>query len=705
MKVSEIKNSIVNIPGIGPSIAKQLAKLNIFTVGDLLQYYPRDWEDRTKKYSLAQFNFVSKVNTIAKVIGHEWFGYGRMKTLKIIINDGTLSAELIAFNRPFLEKSLPIDSIISVTGKFDVKFNKLQSTLFEANLISPTGNLEDFDFTAISNNKVYPIYKLSENLTQKIFRKAISNAITQYSYGIENEVPDWIIKHRKLLSKSEAIKSIHNPENMEQVLKAKKTLIYEEFYKFQTNIIKMAINHRGTIPTLEYKNYDNSVITEQDFTQSLSPLQKEYLNRLPYKLTEDQKKVIFQANTDIDKSYNTIGQQKKTSMRALLQGDVGSGKTLVSFFICLRIKDYGSQCAFMAPTEILAKQHAENAALQLENLGVRVAFLTGNINAQGRTNLLQALKEGKIDLLIGTHALFSKNVQYCDLAFVIIDEQHRFGVMQRSAIIDKGRNSLNPKISEPNLLMMSATPIPQSLALTLFGDLDIYTIKSKPLNRKEIITYLTKSGNENNAYEAVRKELQKGHQAYFVYPAIEENLEYSDKSLKSAEEMYNYFKDVIYKEYRIGLIHSKISEEIQNQILTDFKNGTIHILVATTVVEVGVDVPNATCMVIEQADRFGLAALHQLRGRVGRSNLQSFCFLIYRSTLTEKGKERMLTLRETSDGFKIAEKDLKLRGPGEISGTIQSGIMSFPIGNPIDDNQLMQQARADVIKELSNIGL
>lgn len=349
----------------------------------------------------------------------------------------------------------------------------------------------------------------------------------------------------------------------------------------------------------------------------------------------------------------------------------------------------------MAPTEILARQHAENAAKLLEPIGVRVAFLTGNIKNSGRTQLLKALKNGDIDILIGTHALFSKNVVYRDLQLAVIDEQHRFGVVQRQAIIDKGRMTEgSPSVTfEPHLLMMSATPIPQTLALTFFGDLDVSTIRSLPQNRKPVTTYLVREGNERNAYEAVREQLRKGRQAYFVYPAID--AESISKDIKSAEENFRNLSQNVFPEFKCALVHSKIDDEEQIQILRDFRENKIQVLAATTVIEVGVDVPNATCMVIEQADRFGLAQLHQLRGRVGRGSEQSFCFLIYSQKITETGIERMKVLRQNTDGFVIADKDLKLRGPGEITGTVQAGNLTLGIADVVRDHDILIQARAD----------
>ncbi|MFI3257647.1 MAG: ATP-dependent DNA helicase RecG, partial [Spirochaetales bacterium] len=456
------------------------------------------------------------------------------------------------------------------------------------------------------------------------------------------------------------------------------------------------------------------------FKKSLSPRQKLLHDRLTFSLTDDQIDVILHINYDIDAGFDTSQTDGKQSfqMARLLQGDVGSGKTLVAFFAALRIIDWGGQCALLAPTELLARQHAQNAANLLEVLigsegkGVQVAFLTGNIQAKGRALLLKSLKSGDIDLVIGTHALFSASVIYHNLRLVIIDEQHRFGVIQRNAIIDKGRTSLvnteNAEPVSPALLMMSATPIPQTLALTVYGDLDVSTIKTMPAGRKPIITHLTRQGNEKRVYEAVRSELQKGHQAYFVYPRIEDSQDFDDedslfdsqsKGLKSAEHMYDFLSQQVYPDFKCALIHSKIDEQAQSVILNDFRNNDIQVIVATSVVEVGVDVPNASCMVIEHAERFGLAALHQLRGRVGRGKAQSACFLIYSEKLSEHGKARLKVMHESTDGFFIAEEDLRLRGPGEVTGIQQSGYFTLGIADPIRDSDLLEQARKEVLAE------
>ncbi len=707
MKVSEIKTPVSSIAGIGPQLTKTLAKVNVFTVGDLLQYFPRDYEDRTRKVCFReQASNYGKVHTVAQVTAHEWFGYGRMKTLKIIVNDGTGNAELICFNRAFLEKSLIPGTIITVTGKFEVKYGKLQSTAFEV-VKHDAEEITDLSTITPKESGIIPVYPLTEGLTQKAVSKAVSQALQQYSLGIENELPSELIEARGLLPKGEALRLIHRPTEMSQVAAARSTLVYEELFNFQKIIAERAYKRKGLAsPTPA----EAPTVDDKAFADSLSPLQLDFFNSLPFPLTDDQRRVIYEMDAEIDRSYqerervlNQLdrGMPPPTSptftMARLLQGDVGSGKTLVSLFVCLRIISWKGQCAFMAPTEILARQHAETTARLLAPLGVRTAFLTGNLRAKGRNQLLRALKDGEIDIVVGTHALFSANVEYKDMKLAVIDEQHRFGVLQRQAIVEKGRQTVGGFTFEPNLLMMSATPIPQSLALTVFGDLDISSIHTMPAGRKPITTYLVKEGNEINAYEAVRKELAKGHQAYFVYPAID-----SDENIKSAEKIFAHLRDHIYPQYKCALVHSKIEEEEQVNILRAFRDGAIQVLAATTVIEVGVDVPNATCMVIEGADRFGMAQLHQLRGRVGRGDAQSYCFLIYSKDITETGIERMKALRQSTDGFFIAEQDLKTRGPGELNGTVQAGELGFRIADLSRDMEIMQQARTDALSFASS---
>ena len=717
MKLKDIKTPISSIHGIGPQQEKFLAKLNIFTVSDLLSFYPKSYDDRTEKISISDFEKHKKVHAICAVQAHQWFGYGKMKTLKLIINDGTGSASLICFNRNFYEKSLPVGSIICVTGTFEVKFGQIQSTSFEITKLSDSASLSDFKNTPLPDSAVIPVYKLTEGLTQKNIRKAVSNAIFQYAKLLENELPEEIIIKRHLLQKKDAIKAIHNPISLKNAEDARYSLIFEELFNFQSVILERTFKHKGFIPQLsiDYSSdsSENNKIKNNfdlnEFENNLSPLQKKLIERLPFKLTEDQMFAIFQMNNEIDRGYkerskilndNIILKQPFTMSR-LLQGDVGSGKTLVSFFVALRVINWKGQCALMAPTEILAKQHAENAANLLSPLGIKIAYLTGNVKQKGRNMLLSELKNGNIDFIIGTHALFSKQIVYNDLQLAIIDEQHRFGVVQRESIIAKGRTVSDKNINlEPHLLMMSATPIPQSLALTVFGDLDISVIKSMPEGRLPVKTHLIKEENEWKAFEAVRSELKRGHQAYFVYPAIDS--EDFNTELKSAEIEFQKLKNEIFSEFKCGLIHSKLPQEEQEETLKKFSNNQIQVLLATTVIEVGLDVPSATCIVIEQADRFGLAQLHQLRGRVGRGKLQSYCFLIYSDKITKTGIERMKILYETTDGFIIANNDLKLRGPGEITGTVQAGLLSLGLSDIVRDKEILLKAREDAIIFMQN---
>ena len=708
---------------------KLLANLNVWTICDLLNFYPRSYKDRTKRISLIQYETAKEVHTVAKVVGHEWFGYGKMKTLKIIVHDSTASAELICFNRPFMEKSFPVGSIIAVTGAFFVKYNALQSSSFEAELLAQGGSLEDFANAAIPGSGIVPLYKLTAGLTQKKLAKLVAAALSQCAAAIDNDFDADIMERRSLLPTRDAIRAVHQPQSFDQLEKARRTLIYKELFDLQKTVLLRSLERKGALPAAQISEASiDSTPAPSAPQKNFSPRQAALLERLPFALTKDQMAAIAQINADIDKGYDERAKLLKASesgaadglaskkapwtMQRLLQGDVGSGKTLVAVFACLRAIDWGGQCAVMAPTEILAKQHADTIARLLEPVGVRAAFLSGTISAAARSPLLKALKAGEINILVGTHALFSKTTVYNDLQLVVIDEQHRFGVTQRQSIVEKGRTVAGFNAA-PHLLMMSATPIPQSLALTFYGDLDVSVIKSLPAGRKPITTYLVAQGHEANAYAAVAKELQKGRQAYFVYPAIgggSSGLESASgfdaaslgldnaseaAGLKSATAAFENLSRSVFPGFKCALLHSQIPEEEQTKILNDFRQNKIQILAATTVVEVGVDVPNATCMVIEQADCFGLAQLHQLRGRVGRGSEQSYCFLIYRNGITQNGIERMKILRQSTDGFYIAEEDLKLRGPGQITGTAQSGALELGIADLARDRDLLMLARLD----------
>jgi len=657
--------SVKSIQNVKPAAVTKLARLGIHRVCDLLLHYPRDWEDRGVIVPISEYRN-SKVCTVVTVLKREWMFFGAKKTVKVTVEDESEKAILMCFNRPWLGKLLVPGEKFRLWGSFSFKYGKIQSGDFEVEHI---GN----ELTERQNNfgRIMPVYPLTAGLTQANLRSFTSHIFKKYAQEIEDELPQEIIERDNLLKKSTAIKEIHFPSSWSELERAKKTLIYEELFYLEMMVGRRAIERRGI-----KRNLDPEKGKNQTFTQ----LQTRFLERLPFSLTDGQKEAVAEINRDM---------ADNAPMARLLQGDVGSGKTLVSFLAALRAVEEGAQAAIMAPTELLARQHAENAARLLEPLGTQIAFLTGNIKAAGRKELLKNLAAGSIDIVVGTHALFSKDVQYKNLKLVVIDEQHRFGVTQRSLIMTKGNN--------PALLMMSATPIPRTLALTIFGDMDVSVIKDMPPGRKPVKTHLAKESNEKKVYDFVRGELEKGRQAYFVYPLIE-----GGEELKDAVSMADRLSKDIFPKYKTALIHSKIPEEEKRQTMDDFRGGKIKILAATSVVEVGVDVPNATCMVIEHAERFGLSALHQLRGRVGRGQDQSYCFLIFSDELTEDGKTRLKVMLENSDGFVIAEEDLKLRGPGLIAGTEQSGYLVLGIANPIRDAEELVRAREDAFSILES---
>ena len=693
MYLRELTYPLNNLRGVGPSLQQSLGDAGITSIASLLTRYPRDWEDRRRNTSLKDWAN-GPVCTTVKVIAHDWFGFGAMKTLKVHIEDSTARAVLVCFNRPFLQKQLPVGTQIKIFGKFYYKFGELQSTAFE------------IDTSGKNGPAVLPVYPLTKNLTQNLLRRLIKNALDQYGQKLEDELPQNIILKEKLLQKSEAINGIHFPSSMEILEKARNTLIYEELFYLEIMVGHRALERKkrppGNMDTAEEKLTGLQYKPDRQGCR----LQQHLIDRLPFSLTPGQEKAIKEINADMSGPW---------PLARLLQGDVGSGKTLVAFLAALKAVDEGGQAALMAPTELLARQHADNAAKLLEPLGVRPAYLTGNLKHSGRSRLLENLAAGEIDIVLGTHALFSKDVVYRNLNLVIIDEQHRFGVTQRQAIIAKGQNSLQSR-NMPNLLMMSATPIPRTLALTVFGDLDITVIPDMPPGRKPVTTHLAKESNAEKVYAFVRKELKAGRQAYFVYPLIgNEEDEDDGKNLKDVVSMAEKLSGEIYPEFSTALIHSKIDDEEKRKTMEAFRSGKIRILAATSVVEVGVDVPNASCMVIHHAERFGLSALHQLRGRVGRGGGEAYCFLIYSDqegriadkelppinpedlTEEERSREgkRLMVMLENTDGFIIAEKDLLFRGPGQIAGIEQSGYLKLSIADPVRDADTLVRARTD----------
>ena len=704
MLIGEIQTPVSNLYGAGKTTVEQLNRLEVSTIGDLLRLWPRAWEDRSRYNTLSEWNTFHKLNVPVRVMDQQWFGYGRMKTLKLIVCDSEgVRGELACFNRPFLEKAFPEGTKALVYGSFSVKYGAIQSSSFD---------IEQYD---TAERRVLPVYPLTQGLTQTKLRKLIEQALNSYARGIDSELPADVLNKYGYPDKRTVLFAMHRPASMQEAENARTALIFEEFFLYEAAVGMRALERRGVLPRTPGAKGQGSVFPAQTengdgqaagdgqatavqagasegavqsaepLQYAYSPLQKELLSRLPFTLTADQQAVTAEINADLDGTAPAA---------RLIQGDVGSGKTLVAFLACLKVIEGGGQAALMAPTELLARQHADNAAKLLEPLGVRLAFLTGNLKAAGRSQLLQQLASGNIDLIIGTHALFSAQTLYKNLRMVVIDEQHRFGVLQRSAIIQKGIDSGK---KAPHFLMMSATPIPRTLALSMFGDLDISVIKTMPPGRKPVITYVAPESKAEKVYYFIGQDILAGKQAYFVYPIIEDS---ETLSLKSAEDMFaELTRD--FPHHRLALLHSKVPEDEARAIMQEFRSGAIHILVATSVIEVGVDVPNATCMVIEHADRFGLSALHQLRGRIGRGSEQSYCFLLYGKNITETGMARLKVMASTTDGFVIAEEDLKLRGPGDIGGVEQSGYCGFELADPIRDFALLEKARIAAFEMLA----
>ncbi|MDR1352171.1 MAG: ATP-dependent DNA helicase RecG [Treponema sp.] len=700
MYLRELGASVDHIKGAGSRTAAVLAKAGITSIASLLCYYPRRWEDRSITIPLRDFGSRSHVCTTVRVLAHEWFGFGRMRTLKVCVDDGSARAALVCFNRPFMEKQLAVGKSFRLWGRFFYKYGEIQSTAFEVEPAEGSGETAETAEGWAGNSikgggfgQILPVYPLTAGLNQGTLRKLVRNALALYAAPLEDELPQAVIKHEGLFPKAEAIKAVHFPRSMADLGKARKTLIYEELFYLEILVGKRALERRGISGDSTEGEGKRQIKTPPPF----SPLQKRLLERLPFSLTPGQLSAAAEINCDMVSDI---------PMARLLQGDVGSGKTLVSFLAALRAVEgparaaahnsgvVRGQAAIMAPTELLARQHAENAAALLEPLGIRPAFLTGNVKAGGRAALLKALAEGDVDIVVGTHALFSPGVTYQNLRLVVVDEQHRFGVTQRNAIMVKG--------DRPGLLMMSATPIPRTLALTVFGDLDVSVINDMPPGRKPVKTHLARQANEKKVYDFVAGELAAGRQAYFVYPLIGDNEEDSpddpSSGLKAAVSMAERLAKEIFPQYPVALVHSRLDEEKKREAMEAFRLGEVKILVATSVVEVGVDVPNASCMVIEHAERFGLSALHQLRGRVGRGTDQAYCFLIYSGDgedLSDDGKARLKVMLENNNGFVIAEEDLKLRGPGQIAGIAQSGYLSLGMADPVRDAELLVRARTE----------
>ena len=649
MFIEELTLPLDRLKGLGSETAKAFAQLGVYSVGDLLLHYPRAYEDRSNFVALEQVRHGEPVACIVRVKAHDFIDYRGEQVLKATVSDGHSDAVLVCYGRSFLQQTLAIGQKIYLYGVFQFKYNQLQTSSFDVEIYSPEP--ENF-------NKILPLYNLSGSLSQNKVRKMVKQAFELCPEHIGCLLPEEAWQSLGLPpDKRQCLHQIHWPNSWTEYHNARSVLVMEELFLFHLALL-----------------WRRHQVQQKKRTAHVLPMQ--YMHsakmRLPFELTEDQNRAIEEIVLDLQQEY---------PMRRLLQGDVGTGKTLVALLCSCPLIEEGRQVAMMAPTELLARQHAQNAMKLFEPLGIRAAFLTSNIRSAQRKQVLQNLTNGDIQLVVGTHALFSADVEYADLGMVIIDEQHRFGVMQREKLLAKGKN--------PDLLLMTATPIPRTLALTVFGDLDCSMLRQYPANRLPVRTHLVHAPNIAKVHQFVAGQLQAGHQAYYIYPLIEES---EQEDLKNVQAMYEELKSKIFPEYKVGLIHSRVDEEEKRKTMAAFANGQIQVLAATTVVEVGVDVPNATVMVVEACERYGLAALHQLRGRIGRGEARGYCFFVY-NHLSEEGKARLKVLYENLDGFVIANEDLKLRGPGEFSGYRQSGAARFRLADLESDADAFAQMR------------
>ena len=639
---------------------KKLRSLGIKSLYDLFYYFPRSYDDRTNIMKINELRgdeYVVLKASLMKIVAPPT--YSGVKMVKATATDGTGIIEIVWFQMPYLRKTLKLGEEYIFIGQ--VK----RGYVFQ--MVNPEFKLSS-NQRKISEGEILPIYSTSKELPQNSFRRLVKEAVKSKKQLFLENIPDSILKKYKILGREEALTEIHFPKNSKSIEEAKRRFAIEELLVLEMGILQKRF---------ELDNENHSKYTLED----KKTLVKKYLENLSFSLTKAQKRVITEIYKDL--SNGRI-------VNRLIQGDVGSGKTIVSMILLLYMVENSYQGVLMAPTEILAVQHYLSVKEKFEKLGVRVELLTGSFKGKTKEKLLNDIKEGNVDIVIGTHALIEENVYFKKLGLIIIDEQHRFGVVQRKLLRDKGVLA--------NLVVMSATPIPRSLALSIYGDLDVSVIDELPPGRKPIKTkWISNDEDSDIMYDFIGKKLSQGRQAYFIAPLIEE----SEKlSAKSTEELYEEVNKKL-PMYRIGVLHGRMKNSEKDEVMKRFKNKELDILVSTTVIEVGVDVPNATIMVINNSERFGLSALHQLRGRVGRGEYQSYCFLVSK-TENATSKARLQIMEETQDGFKIAEEDLKLRKSGEIFGTKQSGFSDLKFTDIVHDIKtikLVKEICVDYLKE------
>jgi ATP-dependent DNA helicase RecG len=652
------------LKGIGPKRAKSFTKIGINNVEELLYYFPRRYEDRTNFIPISKLEEGSTHTIKAEVLAkgeHQAFRRRGFSIIEVAVRDETGKIFCVWFNQPYLADYFKVGETLILYGKIERYAGRLQMNSPEFEIVS-----EGKDET-LNIGRIVPIYSLPEGITQRNFRKLVKSVLDEHTAEINEFLPFDVRSRNNLFNLALSLLNIHFPQNLDMQKQAYERLAFEEFFLFQLPLVLRKLKksqRQGISHQVEGELVNNFILS------------------LPFQLTPSQQKVIAEIKADM---------AKPKAMQRLLQGDVGSGKTVVAFIASLSAIQGRYQVAFMVPTEILAKQHYEKikgqvARVKWQGKEIKIALLTSSIDKKEKGKIYQDIKEGKIDLVIGTHALLEESLEFKKLGLVVIDEQHKFGVGQRALLPKKGFN--------PDVLIMTATPIPRTLAITLYGDLDISVIRELPPGRLPVKTLHFRQEEKSKAYAMVKQELIEGRQGYIIYPVIEESYALD---IAGAKKMYAELKSGEFKKFNLGLIHGRLKEEEQDKIMLKFKNRELDILVATTVLEVGIDIPNATCMLIEHAERFGLSQLHQLRGRIRRGKEESFCLLISDAQTQEAGA-RLKALVEYNDGFRIAEEDLKIRGPGEFFGARQHGLTELKIGNPLTQMQLLKRAREEVIR-------
>lgn len=645
------------VKGVGPKRASKLRRLNIESVEDLLYYFPRSYEDRRSIKKIMQCNNGEKVNLKVTVIGGARVIRPRksLSIVKIPIRDSSGIGYMIWFNQDYMADNFQMGESLLINGKIKIMRNEIQilNPLYEKNLKKSN-----------KIGRIVPIYPLTKGLSNNEMINIMENALRDFSDDVDEILPPQIKNELDLINIKDALLNIHFPQDRKIYLKSKKRLVFEELLLLQLGLFIIKNKDKS-----ENKGIKFNHVKEVD----------DFMSSLPFSLTSAQKRVFQEIEMDME---------SERQMNRLIQGDVGSGKTIIAVLAMLKACKSGYQAVMMAPTEILATQHYESIVQLFEEYDIKCELLVGNISKKKKSAILEEIKSGDIDVLIGTHAIIEDNVDFHNLGLVITDEQHRFGVRQRALLSQKGEN--------PDMLVMTATPIPRTLALILYGDLDISIIDELPPGRKLIQTYAVGPSMINRVHEFAKKQVKEGRQAYIVCPLVEES---ENLDIQDAENLYKELKKGIYKGFKVGLIHGRMGADEKDEIMKKFKDNDVSILISTTVIEVGVNVPNANIIIVYNAERFGLSQLHQLRGRVGRGEYQSYCILINESR-SRISRERMKILESTNDGFVISEKDLELRGPGEILGTKQHGIPDLKIANLFTDMEFLKIAQREAIKIL-----